>query len=57
MLFSASRQAVGISTEFLGEARIALRKVVTEHEGVLDEKEVRELIDVLQQLDRALDRR
>ncbi len=54
---SASRQASGLSTEFLGESRIALRRVSTQGQGVLSEPELMDLLDVLGQLDAALDRR
>jgi hypothetical protein len=54
---SASRQASGLSTEFLGEARITLRRVSTQVQGVLSEQDRRDLLDVLGQLDAALDRR
>jgi len=53
----ASCQASGLSTEFLGESRIALRRVATLAEGVLGERDRRDLLDVLGQLDAALDRR
>jgi hypothetical protein len=54
---SASRQASGLSTEFLGESRIALRRVAAQGQGALSELERRKLLDVLKQLDAALDRR
>jgi len=57
IVVSASRQAAGLSTEFLGESRIALREVAREQAGALTEEEARELTEVLQQLDAALDRR
>jgi LPS O-antigen subunit length determinant protein (WzzB/FepE family) len=53
----ASAQASGLSTEFLGESRIALRQVWKEEDHVLTEEERAELSDVLRQLDEALDRR
>jgi hypothetical protein len=53
----ASRQAAGnMSTEFLGESRIALRRVSKEEGGVLTVQERAALSDVLKQLDEALDR-
>ena len=54
---SASRQASGMSTEFLGESRIALRHLLDKEQGVLTEAERREVSSVLKQLDQALDRR
>jgi len=53
----ASRQASGMSTEFLGESRIALRRVLKEEDGILTVQERADLSDVLKQLDEALDRR
>ena len=53
----ASRHSVGMSTEFLGEARIALRRVERDKNGVLNVEEHAELLDILEQLDIALDRR
>jgi hypothetical protein len=53
----ASRTSAGMSTEFLGESRIALRRVLTEEDGVLTVGERDELLDVLKQLDNALDKR
>jgi hypothetical protein len=54
---SASRQASGMSTEFLGESRIALRRVLETKQGILTEAERKDLSDVLRQLDDALDHR
>ena len=42
------------STEFLGESRIALKKVWSQRKGVLTRKERSDLRDVLKQLDKAL---
>lgn len=53
----ANRQASGMSTEFLGESRIALRRVLKEEDGILTVQERDDLSDVLKQLDEALDRR
>jgi len=53
----ASRCAAGISTEFLGESKIALRAVYRESESLLQSAEKDELADVLRQLDLAFDRR
>jgi hypothetical protein len=53
----ASRQAAGMSTEFLGETRIALRRVLKEEDGILTVQERADLSDVLRQLDEALDGR
>jgi hypothetical protein len=54
---SACRLASGLSTEFLGESRIALRQVSMQRQTVLTEQERRDLRDVLKQLDAALDQR
>ncbi len=53
----AGQQASGMSTEFLGESRIALRRVLKEEDGVLTVRERADLVDVLKQLDESLDRR
>jgi len=53
----ASRQASGISTEFLGESRIALRKLLEKEHGILTETERKEASEILRQLDAALDGR
>ena len=53
----ASRLASGLSTEFLGESRIALRRVSAQRHSGLTEQERRDLLDVLKQLDAAFDRR
>jgi len=45
------------ATEFLGESRIALRRVLAEENGILSQAERAELQDVLGQLDVALDGR
>jgi len=54
---AASQHAWGMSTEFLGESRIALRRVLREEAGILSENERVDLLNVLQQLDSALDKR
>jgi hypothetical protein len=57
IVLAASRTAWGIPvTEFLGESRIALRRVENE-QNVLTESERLELLDVLRQLDEAFGRR
>ena len=57
LVASASRKATGMSTEFLGEARIALRETLQREKEILTPEERRDLLDVLEQLNRALDRR
>ncbi len=57
LLESASRQASGMSTEFLGESRIALRQLLDKEKGILTEAERKDVCDVLQQLDDTLDYR
>jgi hypothetical protein len=55
---TASRAARAIpATEFLGESRIALRRVLAEENGILSKEKHSELLDALAQLDSALDRR
>src|SRR5437667_5665134 len=56
-VLAASRQAAGLSTEFLGESRIALRNVSDSDQAVLSGSERTELSDILNQLTIALDRR
>jgi len=54
----ASRHsASNMSTEFLGESRIALRLLLQGEGNALTEQEHSELLDVLEQLDEALHRR
>jgi hypothetical protein len=53
----ASRQASGMSTEFLGESRIALRRVMRERGDALNAEQRSDLFGVLKQLDDALDKR
>jgi hypothetical protein len=53
----ASRHAAGMSTEFLGESRIALRQVFHQGKDSLTEQERNDLSDVLAQLDTAFDKR
>jgi hypothetical protein len=54
---AASHQAASSSTEFLGESRIALRRVSNLSPAFLKGQELTDLADVLKQLDVALDRR
>lgn len=55
---AAARSASTIpATEFLGESRIALRRVLAEEKGILSRIEKADLQDVLNQLDAAFDRR
>jgi hypothetical protein len=53
----ASRHASGMSTEFLGESRISLRRVLQQGHDVLTDQEQDDVQDVLRQLDMALDKR
>ena len=58
LVTKASRTAGGIPiTEFLGESRIALRRVSAEENGILSNQEHAELLEVLSQLDATFDRR
>ena len=54
---SASRQASGLNTEFLGESRIVLRRVLVQGENALSRRDRSELRSLLDQLDAALDHR
>jgi hypothetical protein len=51
----ASRTAVGNSTEFLGESRIALRRVIKEERRLLTAQERADAKNVLSQIDGALE--
>jgi len=53
----ASKCSAGMSTEFLGESRIALRQVLKRGWSVLTTQECDDVKDVLRQLDKALDER
>jgi hypothetical protein len=53
---SASRQSAAMSTEFLGESRIALRQVWSHGQTALSEQGRIDLMDVLKQLNKALHR-
>jgi hypothetical protein len=57
LLTDASHHVAGMSTEFLGESRIALRRVSREAGSRLTEREHSDLVDVLTQLNAALDQR
>lgn len=53
----ASSQGSSSSTEFLGESRIALKRVLKEENGALTDQERAKLSAVLKQLDEALNGR
>jgi hypothetical protein len=53
----ASRMSPFMSTEFLGESRIALRRLIKEGRGVLTSQERDDPRDVLSQIDAAFDRK
>ena len=53
----AIQQAAGMSADFLGESRIAVRRVLKEENGILTNQERADLSYVLKQLDDALDKR
>ncbi|HEV2330235.1 MAG TPA: hypothetical protein VGY56_15745, partial [Verrucomicrobiae bacterium] len=57
VMFASGHVAGNIGTEFLGESRIALRRVLAEQDGILTVQELADLSDVLRQLDESLDRR
>jgi len=52
----AARQATGLSTEFLGESRIALRRVLDTEGGALQTPERAELEGVISQVETSLRR-
>jgi hypothetical protein len=52
----AAQQASGLSTEFLGESRIALEQTLAAEGGTLNPQERMDLIAVVNQLDRTLSR-
>ena len=53
----ASRMSPLMSTEFLGESRIALRNVLKKEHGLLTDQERDDVNDVLIQIDGAFDRK
>jgi hypothetical protein len=53
----ASRMSPYMGTEFLGESRIALRRLIREEHGVLTSQELDDVRDVLSQIDGAFDRK
>lgn len=53
----AMGHASSLSTEFLGESRLALRRVLANGGSVLPSQERADLVEVLAQLDQAFDRR
>jgi hypothetical protein len=57
IIAAAARQGAGLSTEFLGESRIALEEVLNSNQAVLSDAIRIEMADVLKQLDMALNRR
>jgi hypothetical protein len=52
----AAKQRTGLSTEFLGESRIALRAVLDAEKGLLRPQEREELLGVISQVEFALRR-
>ncbi len=53
----AIAQASSSSAEFIGESRVALRRVLNEGAGLLGDGERADLLSILRQLDRAIDKR
>lgn len=51
--FASAHAASNISTEFLGESRIALRRVSNEENGILTNEERADLLEVVNQIDEA----
>jgi flagellar biosynthesis chaperone FliJ len=56
MVAGASRHAAGLSTEFLGESRIALQHIILEGKNALTATQRADVEDVLQQLTAAINR-
>lgn len=54
-LISASNTASGLSSEFLGECMLALKELRGSN-GLLLDSEVRDVVDVIDQLQKALNR-
>jgi hypothetical protein len=52
----AAKQGTGLSTEFLGESRIALRAVLDAEKGLLQPREREELLGVISRVEFALHR-
>lgn len=62
VLSAAVELASGLSstfpaTEFLGESRIVLKRVLSQENGILTDQERTDLCDVLKQLDNAFNKR
>jgi hypothetical protein len=55
-LDTAARQATSLSTEFLGESQIALKKVLDTENGALTNTEREELRSVIKQIEFAVNR-
>jgi hypothetical protein len=53
----AAEQASGMSTEFLGESRIALDQILAAEAGALNPQERKYFVAAIDQLDRTLSRR
>jgi len=52
--FAIAQASSGFPSEFLGESRIALRRIINEEHGDLTSEERATLADVLAQIDEAL---
>ncbi|HEX3627106.1 MAG TPA: hypothetical protein VH280_16980 [Verrucomicrobiae bacterium] len=57
VVFASRQAASNMNAEFLGESRIALRRVLKEEGGALTAQERADLLDVLTQLDKAFEAR
>jgi hypothetical protein len=57
LVFASRQAASNMSAEFLGESRIALRRVLKEEGGALTAQERADLSDVLTQLNKAFETR
>jgi hypothetical protein len=53
LVLDANRLFAGMSTEFLGESRAALREVLAAGTKMIDDAERAKVVDVVRQLDKA----
>jgi hypothetical protein len=56
-VMSACHTAIGLSTEFLGESKLALKEVIESESSPLSEAEQKDLLSAMSQVDVALRRR
>ena len=56
-VMSACRTAIGLSTEFLGESKLALKEVIESESSPLSQAERKDLLSAMSQIDVALSSR